>query len=118
MPDPFNLCPHSHVRRLNAKGLIKLRQKCIVEVKVECAMRNEQMDGLTTNHIPTPLPEQKQMQALDAKEMESSSKISLKDVSWWMSIKYTCNPRVSVIAKLSKEKCISLATKGKLYHVA
>jgi hypothetical protein len=106
------------VRRLNAKGLIKLRQKCIVEVKVECAMRNEQMDGLTTNHIPTPLPEQKQMQALDAKEMESSSKISLKDVSWWMSIKYTCNPRVSVIAKLSKEKCISLATKGKLYHVA
>jgi hypothetical protein len=27
------------------------------------------------------------MQILDAKEMESSSKIDLKDVSWWMSIK-------------------------------
>jgi hypothetical protein len=31
------------------------------------------------------------MQILDAKEMESSSKITLKDVSWWMSIKYACN---------------------------
>jgi len=37
------------------------------------------------------LPEQKQMQALDVKEMESSSKTTLKDVSWWMSIKDACD---------------------------
>ncbi len=44
-------------------------------------------DGLTINHNPTPLPKQKQMWVLDVKEMESSSKIDLKDVSWWMSVK-------------------------------
>jgi predicted P-loop ATPase len=33
------------------------------------------------------LPKQKQMWVLDVKEMESSSKIDLKDVSWWMSVK-------------------------------
>jgi hypothetical protein len=44
-------------------------------------MRNEQIDGLAINHSPTPLPKQKQMRALEAKEMESSSKIDLKDVS-------------------------------------
>jgi hypothetical protein len=38
-------------------------------------------DGLTINHNPTPLPKQKQMWVLDVKEMESSSKIDLKDVS-------------------------------------
>jgi hypothetical protein len=56
------------------------------------------------------------MWALDAKEMESSSKIDIKDVSWWMSIKYTCSLVVSVIAKLSKEGWISLATEGKPSH--
>ncbi len=43
--------------------------------------------GLTSNHNLTPLPEQEQIQALDAKEMESTSKIDLRDVLWWKSIK-------------------------------
>jgi hypothetical protein len=42
-------------------------------------MWNEQIDGLTINHSLDPLPEQKQIQALDVKEMESSSKINLKN---------------------------------------
>jgi hypothetical protein len=50
-------------------------------------MQNKRIDGLTTNHSPTPLPKQERMQALDVKEMESSSKINLRDVLWWMSIK-------------------------------
>jgi hypothetical protein len=48
------------------------------------------------------------MWALDVEKMESSPKIDFKDVSWWMSIKYAFRPRVLVIAKFSKEKCISL----------
>jgi hypothetical protein len=47
-------------------------------MKIKCAMRNKQIDGLTTNHSPGPLPEQKQMWALDVEEMESSSKIDLR----------------------------------------
>ncbi len=43
-------------------------------------MRNEQIDGLTINYSFAPLPEQKKMQILDIKEMESSSKIDLKFV--------------------------------------
>jgi hypothetical protein len=44
-------------------------------------MRNEHINGLAINHNPAgPLPEQKQMQALQTMEMESSSKIGLKDV--------------------------------------
>jgi hypothetical protein len=50
------------------------------------------------------------MQALNVEEMESSSKINLKDVSWWMSIKDACKPGVPVTIKLSKEGCITLAT--------
>jgi hypothetical protein len=50
-------------------------------------MQNEQINGLITNHNLTPLLEQKQLQTLEVKEMKSSSKIDLKDVSWWMSIK-------------------------------
>jgi hypothetical protein len=38
------------------------------------AMRNEQIDDLTINHSLAPLLKQKQMQALDGEEMESSSK--------------------------------------------
>jgi hypothetical protein len=38
-----------------------------------------------------------------------SSKIHLKDVSWWMSIKDACKLGVPIIAKLSKEGCNSLA---------
>ncbi len=33
------------------------------------------------------------MWALDAKEIESSSKIDLRDVSWWMSIRDADRPR-------------------------
>jgi hypothetical protein len=43
---------------MHAKGLIELRQKCNIEVKVECAMWNEQIDGLTINHNHAPLLEQ------------------------------------------------------------
>jgi hypothetical protein len=50
------------------------------------------------------------MQVLDVEEMESSSKIDLRDVSWWMSIKDTCRLGVLVIARLSKEGCISIVT--------
>jgi hypothetical protein len=49
-------------------------------MKVECVMQNEQIDGLAINHSLAPLPEQEQMWVLHAKEMESSSKINLKDV--------------------------------------
>jgi len=106
------------VKRLDAKGLIKLTRKCIIEVQVICAMWNKRIDGLATNHIPTPLPKQEQMWALDAKEMESSSKISVKDVLWCMSIKYAYNHGASVTTKLSKEGCIFLIRKGKLFHIA
>jgi hypothetical protein len=43
------------------------------------------------------------MRTLDVKEMESSSKIDLKDVLWWMYIKDACRVGVLVIAKLSKK---------------
>jgi hypothetical protein len=78
----------------------KSNQYSNIEVKVECAIQNEQIDGLTSNHSLTPLPKQERMGALDAKEMESSSKIDIKDVSWWMSTKYTCSLVVSLTAKL------------------
>jgi hypothetical protein len=41
-----------------------------------------------------------------------SSKIDLRDVLWWMSIKDVYRPRASIIARLSKERCISLAIGG------
>jgi hypothetical protein len=40
------------------------------------------------------------MWALDVNEMESSFKIDLRDVLWWMSIKDVCKPRAPVIARL------------------
>jgi hypothetical protein len=58
------------------------------------------------------------MLALDVEEMGSSSKIDLKNVSWWKSIKDACRPKASIIVRLSKEKCISLVTKGRPSHVA
>jgi len=118
VPDASNPCPHSHVKKLDVEGWIKRRWKCNVKVKVECVMRNEQIDGLTINHSLAPLPKQKQMRILDAEEMESSSKIDLRNVSWWMYIKETCRPRALVMTKLSKEKCISLIVGGKPFHVA
>jgi hypothetical protein len=51
------------------------------------------------------------MQAMDAKEMESSSKIDLRNVTWWMTIKKAYRPEVPIIAKFSKERCISLTTR-------
>jgi hypothetical protein len=72
-------------------------------MKVECAMQNKWINGLTTNHNSTPLFEQKQMWVLDAKEMESSFKIDLRDVLWWMSIKDACRPGALIIVRLSKK---------------
>jgi len=54
------------------------------------------------------------MWGLNAKEMESSSKINLKDVLWCMSIKSACRLGASIITKLSKEGCITLVTEGRL----
>jgi hypothetical protein len=48
------------------------------------------------------------MQALNALEMESSFKIDLKAVLWWMSIKDAYRPKVPITSKLSKERCIFL----------
>jgi hypothetical protein len=50
------------------------------------------------------------MQTLDAKKMESSFKINLKDASWWMSIKEAYKFGVSIITKPSKEGCIFLVS--------
>jgi len=80
VPNASVQCPHSHVRRLNAEGWIKPKQKCNTKVKIKCAIQNERIYGLAINHSPTPLPEQEQMQVLDDEGMESSSKIDLKDV--------------------------------------
>jgi hypothetical protein len=101
MPNVSNPCPHSH-ERTRCQGLNQIEKKCNVKVKIKCAMQNELIDGLVINHSPTPLPEQEQIQILDTEEIESSSKIDLKDVSWWMSIKETCKLGVPIIAKLSK----------------
>jgi hypothetical protein len=69
-------------------------------------MWNEQIDDLATNHSFVPLPEQKRMWTLDVEEMESSSKIDLKDVSFWMTIKDAYKLGALVTTRLSKEKCI------------
>jgi hypothetical protein len=57
------------------------------------------------------------MHVLNVKEIKLSSKIDLKDVSWWMSIKGAYEPGALVIAKLSKEGCISLVAKGRSSYV-
>jgi hypothetical protein len=49
-------------------------------VKIKCAIQNERIYGLATNHNLAPLLEQEQMQALNDEGMVSSSKIDLKDV--------------------------------------
>jgi hypothetical protein len=58
------------------------------------------------------------MRALNAKEMESFSKINLRDLSWWMFIKDVYRLGALIIVKLSKEGCISLVAGGKPFHVA
>jgi hypothetical protein len=50
--------------------------------------------------------------------MESSSKINLKDVSWWMSIKDAYRLEALVTTKLSKEGYISLAIGRRPFHAA
>jgi len=55
-------------------------------MKIECAMRNEWIDGLVINYSFGLLLKQEQMRTLIAKKIKSSSKIDLKDVLWWMLI--------------------------------
>jgi hypothetical protein len=55
---------------------------------------------------------------MDVKKMESSSKINLRDVSWWMSIKNACRHGVLIPTRLSKEGCISVIVGGRPFHVA
>jgi hypothetical protein len=55
------------------------------------------------------------MRALDVEGMKSSSKINLKDVSWWVSIKDAYRLGVPVIARFSKEGCIFLAAGGRSF---
>jgi hypothetical protein len=59
---------------------VELDQNENVEMKKKSVMRDEQINGLKINHSFTPLLEQKQMWVLNAKEMDSSSKIILRDV--------------------------------------
>jgi len=54
--DVSNLCSHSHMKRLDAEGWIKFKQTCNIEMKIKYVMWNEQIDGLATNHSPTPIP--------------------------------------------------------------
>jgi hypothetical protein len=77
--------------------MLRVKSKRNGEVKVKCAMQNEWIDGLATNHSPTPLLEQKRMRVLDVEKIESSSKMYLKDVSWWKSIKDAYKPKVPII---------------------
>jgi hypothetical protein len=103
--------------KTRCQKLIKQKQKHNVEVKIECVMWNEWIDGLTINHSFTPLLKKKRMWVLNAKEMESSSKINLKDVLWCMSIKNACRLGALVTTKLSKEGCITLVMEGRLSWV-
>jgi len=50
--------------------------------------------------------------------MESSFKIDLRDVSWWLSIKEACRFGPPIIAKFSKEGSISLVAGGRPSCVA
>ncbi len=59
MPDASNLCPHSHVEKLDVESKIKPKQKRNTEMKIECVMQNKQINGLTTNHSLALLLEQK-----------------------------------------------------------
>jgi hypothetical protein len=50
---------------------------------------------------------------LDIEGMKLFSRIDLRDVSWWVSIKYACRLGVPIIARFSKEGRISLAVGGR-----
>jgi hypothetical protein len=58
------------------------------------------------------------MQVMDVNEMESYSNIDLRDVSWWKSIKNAYGLGAPIIARLSKERCISLVIRGRPFHTA
>jgi hypothetical protein len=45
--------------------------------------------------------------------MKSSSKINLRDVLWWMSIRDAYRLEVPITTRLSKKWCISLTARGK-----
>jgi hypothetical protein len=53
---------------------------------------------------------------LGVEEMETSSKIVLRDVLWWMSIIDAYRPRAPIIVRLSKEGCIFLNVGGRSSH--
>jgi hypothetical protein len=57
------------------------------------------------------------MWVLDVEEMESSSKIDLRDVSWWMSIRDACRLGAPIIVILSKEGCISLVVGRRPFRI-
>jgi hypothetical protein len=116
VPNPSNPYPHSHVKILDVESKIKSRQKHNIEVKVKCTMWNKWIHGLVINHSLTPLLEQERMRVLDVEEMESSSNIDLRDVSWWMSIKKAYRLEALVIARFLKEGCISLNEGGRPFH--
>jgi hypothetical protein len=70
----------------------------------------EQMDRWTNNqHSLASLPEQEQMWVLHDEENGIIFQNTFKRGVWWMSIKNVCKPKVLITAKLSKERCISLA---------
>jgi len=58
------------------------------------------------------------MWVLNAEEMESSFKIDLTDVLWWMSIKDAYKLGVPIIVNFFLKRCISIAVGGKPFHVA
>jgi hypothetical protein len=55
------------------------------------------------------------MQVLDVEGMESSSKINLRDLLWWMSIKDACRLGALITIRFSKEGCISLVARRSFY---
>jgi hypothetical protein len=58
------------------------------------------------------------MWVLDVKKVESSSKIDLRDMSWWMSIRNAYKHGAPITIRLSKDGCISLTVRGRSFHIA
>ncbi len=101
MPNVFKLCPHSHVKILDAEGWIKSRWKHNIEVKVTCAMWNKQIGGLAIDHSSALLPKQEWMRVLNVEKMELSLQGMCHDgcyhkwqchgVHWFECSSMTCN---------------------------
>jgi len=82
-------------------------------MKVECAMQNELINGLATNHSPgCPLTWTK---TNVGSRCWRNGVIFQINVLWWMSIKDAYRPRVSVIARFSKEGCMSQPHFGQVW---